>query len=88
MVITFEEEQGNPIVRYAVILGVVAFVGGIGFFGYQYFKNLNDQANKEVAPTQVTINWATLKDEKIDKLDLFPAVSRIEGDVGKENPFD
>lgn len=87
MVITFEEEQGNPIVKYAIIVVVVVVIGGVGFFGYQYFKDLSDQANMEVMPTQITINWATLKDERIDKLELFPSVSPMEGDIGKENPF-
>ncbi len=86
MVITFEEEQGNPIVKYVIIVAVVAIIGAAGYFGYQYFKNLNDSAT-EVAPTQITINWATLKDQRLDKLDVFPSISPLEGDVGKENPF-
>lgn len=87
MVITFEEEQGNPIVKYAIVVGVLAVIGAIGFFGYQYFQNLNEQAAKDIVPTQVTINWSTLKDERLNKLELFPSDSKMDGDMGKENPF-
>jgi hypothetical protein len=87
MVITFEEKKQSPVKNLLIAAAVVAVVGVVGFFGYQYFQNLN-QVAPPVSQNEVNVNWTALKDPKLDELHLFQDVKPIEGDIGKENPFE
>jgi hypothetical protein len=86
MAITFEEEQQGPVKKIIAAAIVIAVLGGVGFFGYQYFQK-QEQALTEVTVKKVEVNWQTLKDSKLNDLDAFQEIAPYQGDLGKENPF-
>lgn len=86
MVITFEEEQRNPAKKIIIFVAIIAVLGGIGFAGYVYFGR-QEKALQEIVPQEVQINWSILKDSRLDDLEPFSEITPIEGEIGKENPF-
>ncbi len=87
MVITFEEERQSPKKLYAAVAVFVIILGIAGYFGYSYFS-AQEKSMSETPAKKVEVNWNTLKDKKLDRLDAFPEIGPAQGDVGKENPFE
>jgi len=86
MVITFEEEHQSPAKKIIILVAVMAVLGGIGYAGWVYFGQ-QEKGIQGVVPQKVEINWSILKDSRLDAFEPFSEITPIEGDIGKENPF-
>jgi len=87
MAITFLQEKKRQRRLILILALVVIAILIIVWQGFLQEEAPLTPIIPSLTPQKIIIDWPTLKDPQIEKLQAFESIPPFEGEIGRDNPF-